>query len=109
MKNFRYDTTSVQVQTSIAHELSKKLNRRFYSINRGFAQSVTNALNDAGYVLHIQLGHPTFVRDDSASLVAIRTDNIYTTTSLAIILAADRAIRHLGLLRPIGVFKHASF
>lgn len=91
------------VQLMLAREVADKTRRTFYEdINEGFARAVTNALNDAGYVLHIKLGTPSFEKDISSSMVAVRTDNIYQATPLAIILAAQRAIAHLPRLKTQG-------
>lgn len=102
-------TLSTDVQLSLAREIADKTNRHFYDdINKGFAQAITSALNDAGYILHIKMGKPSFEKDIASSMVAIRTDNIYKATPLAIILAAWRATAHLPRIKPEGVF-HAQF
>ncbi len=102
-------TLSYDVQLSLAREIADKANRYFYDdINEGFAKAITSALNDAGYILHIKLGKASFVKDISSSMVAIRTDNIYQATPLAIVLAAHAATEHLPRIKPEGVF-HATF
>ncbi len=102
-------TLSYDVQQSIAREIADKTNRHFYDdVNKGFAKAITSALNDAGYVLHIKLGKATFVKDIASAMVAVRTDNIYQATPLAIVLAAHTATAHLPRIKPDGVF-HATF
>lgn len=92
-------TMLVSVQTQIAQEVALKTRKRFYSINKGFAKAVASAMNDAGYVLVVQLGKAKFEKDLSSSLVAVRTDNIFVPTSLAVILAAGRTLKDIPILR----------
>ncbi len=102
-------TLSPDVCLSLARELSDKTRRNFYGdINIGFAQAITNALNDAGYILHIKLGKPSFEKEIGSSMVAVITDNIYSATPLAIVLAAYDAIEHLPILKHEGVY-HVQF